>query len=124
MVIWMKWTYIMIIGLLLAGCTAQGSRTDISPEQLQGMLESEDVYLVDTHIPEQQHIAGTDAFIPYNEVLANLDQIPKDKKVVVYCRSGSMSAEASEQLAAEGYEVYNLLGGTNAWRSRGYEFER
>ena len=90
------------------------------------MLDSgELLFLVDVHIPEQQHIKGTDAFIPYNEIENNLDSLPdKNSKIVLYCRSGSMSIEASETLVKLGYKnVYNHLGGTNDWKLKGFEFE-
>lgn len=41
--------------------------------------------------------------------------LSKDKTIAVYCRSGKRSANAAEQLAAEGYKVVNLLGGIIAW---------
>jgi rhodanese-related sulfurtransferase len=53
------------------------------------MLDKKDFFLVDTHIPEQEHIEQTDAFIPYNEIENYLEKLPKDKdsKIVLYCRS-------------------------------------
>jgi rhodanese-related sulfurtransferase len=99
---------------------------DITASELKEMMSQEDIFLVDTHIPEQRHIKGTDEFIPFNEIEANLDKLPEDKnaKVVVYCRSGSMSAVASEKLVELGYtNVSNLLGGTIEWTKQGYEFE-
>ncbi len=37
-----------------------------------------------------------------------LERIPKDKPVVVYCRSGSRSARAARMLQAQGYKVFDL----------------
>lgn len=123
-----------IVGLL-SGCIDQSATTssvdekgytDITAPELKEMMSQEDIYLLDTHIPEQQHIKGTDEFVPFNEIEANLDKLPSDKdaRIVVYCRSGSMSAVASGKLVELGYtDVNNLLGGTNKWREQGYEFE-
>jgi rhodanese-related sulfurtransferase len=75
-------------------------------------------FVVDVHTPEQKHIEGTDAFIDYSQVKARLDEFPKDKntEILVYCRSGSMSAEASQVLSDAGYtNVKNLIGGVNAY---------
>lgn len=91
---------------------------NISPQELQHDLENKDFFLVDVHIPKQEHIEKTDDFIAYNEIEANLSKFPKDKneKIVVYCRSGSMSIEASQKLIDLGYKnVYNLEGGRNAY---------
>ena len=51
------------------------------------MLKEKDFVLIDTHIPEQNHIAGTDEFIPYDEILqsSKLQQI-KTRKIVLYCQ--------------------------------------
>lgn len=83
------------------------------------LIDQEEVFVLDVHIPEQNHIAGTDAFIPYNELASNLDQLPTDKTtpIAVYCRSGSMSRTASQELIDLGYtQVYDLVGGINAYK--------
>ena len=44
----------------------------------------------------------------------------KDAPIVLYCRSGSMSEQASRELIERGYtQVYDVPGGMNAWRSSG-----
>lgn len=91
---------------------------NISPQEFKHDLENKDFFLVDVHIPEQEHIEKTDAFIDHSKIEANLDKLPEDKnkKIVVYCRSGSMSLEASQKLIDLGYKnVYNLAGGRNAY---------
>lgn len=91
---------------------------NISPEIFKGMLAKKDFFLLDVHIPEQEHIAGTDSFIAYNEIDKNLSELPVDKNmpIVVYCRSGSMSKEASQKLIDLGYtNVSNLEGGRDAF---------
>ena len=67
---------------------------------------------------QEGHIKGallidvkTDSFMA-----AAREQLPKDKTVAVYCRSGRRSATAAEMLAAEGYQMVNLNGGIIAWR--------
>ncbi len=91
--------------------------SSITPEVFASMLQQKDFVLIDTHIPEQQHIEGTDAFIPYDTILESAE-LPTDKntKIVLYCRSGSMSRAAAYQLAEEGYSnVYDLVGGKIAY---------
>jgi rhodanese-related sulfurtransferase len=83
------------------------------------LADQQETFVLDVHIPEQNHIAGTDAFIPYSELESNLDQLPTDKNtpIAVYCRSGSMSREASQKLIDLGYtQVYDLVGGINAYK--------
>ncbi|OGK31397.1 hypothetical protein A3F29_01560 [Candidatus Roizmanbacteria bacterium RIFCSPHIGHO2_12_FULL_33_9] len=91
---------------------------ELNPFEFEKMINKPNTFLLDVHIPEQKHIDDTDAFIPYNEINKNLKKLPKDKKTVilVYCRSGAMSKEASDKLINLGYSnVYDLQGGLNAY---------
>ncbi len=100
-----------------------GSYTDVSAVGLAAMLENKDFSLINVHIPYAGEIEGTDLFIPYNEIEGNLDQLPADKdaRLVVYCRSGGMSAIAARTLVELGYtNVWNLDGGMIAWKQAGY----
>ncbi len=55
----------------------------------------------------------------------NLDTIPKDKKVIVYCGSGDRSAIAASFLLKNGFKnVQNLNGGINKWIREGYKIEK
>lgn len=99
------------------------SFTNISSTELSEMLTQKDFSLVDVHIPEQKHIPGSDAFIPFNEIDKITQEFPnKNEKIVLYCRSGSMSQTAADALVKKGYtNVINLSGGLNAWQSEGYD---
>lgn len=97
---------------------------DISVQQLAGMLEEQDLTLVNVHVPYEGEIPQTDLFIAYDEIAAHLAQLPgKDAAIVLYCRSGSMSTSAAKELVALGYtNVMEVDGGFNAWKAASYEF--
>lgn len=101
--------------------------TDISVTELQEMLKNKDFTFVNVHIPFEGNIAGTDVSIPYDQIEKHLDQLPADKdaRIVLYCRSGRMSAIAGEKLASLGYtNVMNFEGGMLAWEKAGLPIER
>ena len=101
----------------------QANYKNITSLELSTMLESKDFFFVNVHIPYEEEIEKTDAFIPYNEIETNLDKLPKDKnaKIVLYCKSGRMSKIAGEKLTSLGYKnVYNLIAGMHDWQSKGY----
>lgn len=121
----------MILSAIVIGCTSgptadqssAGSYANLSAKELKQMMEKKDFFLVDVHVPEQTHIGGTDLFVPFDQVEQNIDRFPadKNKKIVVYCRSGNMSKESSAKLVDLGYKrVYNLEGGVAAWNAAGY----
>ncbi len=100
-----------------------GSYTNVSATQLKAMLDKKDFAFVNVHIPYEGEIAKTDAFIPYNEIEKNLDKLPADKnaKIILYCRSGRMSAMAAEALVRQGYtNVWNMEGGMITWETLGF----
>ena len=135
----MRFAFIIfiIMSLIALGCTAkvENSNKDrialqnsnyknMTVDELNQQLKNKDFALVDVHIPEQKHINGTDAFIPYDDIENQLDKLPKDKdaKIVLYCRTGRMSEIAAEKLAERGYtNVYNVVGGIVEWVKKGYD---
>jgi rhodanese-related sulfurtransferase len=47
--------------------------------------------------------------------LAKVSNLDKSKDYFIFCRSGNRSAQACNIMAEQGYKVYNLKGGVNAW---------
>lgn len=103
-----------------------GEYTNVSVEELQTMFEDKDFVFVNVHIPFAGDIPNTDLSIPFDEIEQNLVQLPteKDEKILLYCRSGSMSSVAAKTLVSLGYtNVWNLDGGFNDWKAAGLPLE-
>ncbi len=55
--------------------------------------------------------------IPLGQVMQRLKEIPKDRDVLLICQSGNRSGNAAHALMQAGYtRIFNVSGGTNAWR--------
>ncbi len=95
----------------------------IDADKLMQEMMMKDFELINVHIPYGGEITGTDANIPYNKVADITAKYPdKEQTLVLYCRSGSMSAAASAELASLGYKnIIELKGGYNAWQRAGGE---
>jgi len=92
---------------------------NIDAPSLERLSKNEEpiVYL-DVRSPEeyrQGHIEGA-LLMPLDSLPTRYKELPRDKKIVVYCRSGRRSAQAISFLRSQGYEnVLNLSGGYVAW---------
>lgn len=92
---------------------------DITAQDLKAKFENnEDFFLLDVREPweiEVSKIEGSYS-IPLGELGPRLQEVPKNKCIVVYCASGGRSSVAMNALLANGYvSVYNLRGGIGAW---------
>ena len=78
-------------------------------------------FLLDVRRPNEEIICtipGTDLRVEHTQIVQHLDSIPKDRDVVVYCRSGIRSMSAIAALVANGWkfeQCWNLDGGILAW---------
>lgn len=72
------------------------------------------LFLLDVRTPEEYQAGHLEEgyLLPIAELPQRVNEIPHDKPIVVYCRSGARSQHALEYLKSIGYaEVYNLTGG-------------
>ena len=120
---------VMIALLLFAGCnsTANNKETDnntgykqISQDEAMEIMKSEEDYIIlDVRRPDEfseGHIQNA-VNLP-NETIGTdeIKELPeKDQLILVYCRSGNRSKQASEKLAALGYTNIKEFGGINTW---------
>jgi phage shock protein E len=131
------WKALIGLGLimtLIAGCGGAPTRvpTDppsapaavpqLDPAQFAAVLEGEQTFVLNVHVPDEGSIAGTDSTIPFDRLEARAAELPTDPAtpIAVYCRSGTMSAIAVGTLTELGYQdVTELRGGMIAWAESG-----
>ncbi|HRF49568.1 MAG TPA: rhodanese-like domain-containing protein [Anaerolineales bacterium] len=63
---------------------------------------------------EAGHIAGA-TLIPLGSLPGRLSELPKDREILVVCRSGARSMTATRHLLSAGFKAVNLRGGMLAW---------
>lgn len=111
-----------VVGRLPDADVRVHSYTEVRPEQVVKAVENGDVYVLDVrnsaewsegHIAQAHHVMlGT--------LAARLSEVPKDKTILVHCRSGARSAIAASILQAGGVmDVQNMLGGYDEWLRTG-----
>ena len=109
--------------LLLAGCGAQSEEStyrQVNAEEAATMMEEESGYIIlDVRTAQEyseKHIPGA-INIP-NETIGTEDipELPdKEQLILVYCRSGNRSKQASEKLVKLGYTNIVEFGGIHDW---------
>jgi rhodanese-related sulfurtransferase len=113
----------LMLAILCGSFSLAVAASNIDAQAAQRLLkERRDVYLLDVRTPgEYQQMRLADAhLIPIDQVTRRIDEIPKNRPVIIYCAVGSRSAQVFNFLARKGYqEVYNLDGGIYAWAQRG-----
>ena len=93
--------------------SSEESRNVILDDNYRFLDVRTDTEYSDGHIPNSIHIS-------FQEIQSRVSEIEtlKDKKIIVYCRSGVRSTRASKTLLKEGFDVLNLTGGIMSWKEQ------
>lgn len=117
---------LIIICFLLAGCgnVEQGKYQTITPDEVRTLTTDLNVAIVDVRTIQEYasgHIENA-MNIPLDKISTIEDTIQdKNKKIIVYCKTGVRSKEASEKLLKMGYtNVYDMKG-LDSWE---YELKK
>jgi sulfur-carrier protein adenylyltransferase/sulfurtransferase len=93
---------------------------DITPKDLKARLDAgEDIDILDVREGWEVNIVAlpNNKNIPMNDIPDEVENIAKDKPVVVMCHTGRRSEEVAYFLETEGFEnILNLVGGIAAWK--------
>ncbi len=113
--------YEVFCGVATNGAGAGGAVVELDAAEVVARLGSDrPPFLLDVREPWEWRVSNLEGrgavLIPLGSLNARLDEVPRDRPVVVYCRSGIRSLDAAERLSRAGAsEVYNLRGGILAW---------
>jgi len=108
--------------VIMAGMTAsniiRGEVKNILPDRVFELIDNPDYIVLDVRTPEEYefgHIKGA-VNIPVDELRNRLSELPKDKKIIVYCGVGFRSYHGCLILKANGFDCLNMSGGWTSWR--------
>jgi rhodanese-related sulfurtransferase len=116
----------------LAAWAVVGAETALAPLSQAAFLErvaagADQPYVLDVRTPDEfaaGHVPGA-VNIPHDQLAKRLAEVPKDRDVVLYCRSGRRAELAGEVLAGNGYSrLQHLEGDIVAWVDNGRPVEK
>lgn len=104
-------------------CQAPDSMESITTAELSNLLtDNHDALLIDVREPAEHAIASIPGarLIPLGELPEHLDELPKDREILIHCKAGGRSAKAVGLLLENGFSrVKNVSGGIDAWLAEG-----
>jgi rhodanese-related sulfurtransferase len=71
---------------------------------------------------DEYHVPNA-TLIPLDQLPNRLNEVPKDKAILVVCRSGNRSQEGRDILLSAGYNATSMTGGLKEWYAKGYPIE-
>ena len=94
----------------------------ITPTEAQKLLDDKQYVFLDVRTDSEHmkaHIPGS-KHVPLNTISENNKDLfeIKNKKIIVYCRSGNRSLTATKMLSTYGFEVENMSGGMMRWQGK------
>ena len=101
-----------------------GGDQGVSPKEAEGLLRCGAV-LLDVREPSEWQAGRAPGahHVPLGDLEGKLGALPRDRRVVVICRSGHRSAHATALLLRSGFDAVNLHGGMQAWADAGLPVE-
>ncbi|MBP2667763.1 MAG: sulfurtransferase [Firmicutes bacterium] len=111
----------MLLVGVLSGCAQNpaSAGVDVSVEEAQRLWQNKEAIIIDVRTPGEYrdgHIPGV-VNIPLDELEKRMNEVPKDKKVVLICRTGNRSAQGTQLLRSKGLQnVFNSTGGMSTWK--------
>jgi sulfur-carrier protein adenylyltransferase/sulfurtransferase len=91
---------------------------EITVQELEALRDAKaDFIVLDVRNPDEYQICNLNGLlIPLAELPQRLDELDKNKQIIIHCHAGGRSRRATEYLIQQGFsQVYNLKGGITAW---------
>lgn len=128
-------TFLLIVALVIFLILQMGGRgggenntslpRDISVSEAYSMYQN-GAYVLDVRRVDEwnEYHAPNTTLIPLDDLPSRLNEIPRDRQIVVVCRAGNRSQQGRDILLGAGFQqVTSMTGGLEEWRASGYPIE-
>ena len=122
---------VVVIAFLVFGSNPSENATNVAglPPEINTatgkQMFDEGAYMLDVRNPDEwvaYHVDGT-TLVPLPDLEARVNEVPRDREIIVICNSGNRSQVARDILLEAGFEnVTSIAGGIQGWMSAGYDF--
>ncbi len=118
---------LVIVMLIIGANSGSGNlAATISTQDAYALYQQGDTFFLDVREQDEwnEYHAPNTTLIPLGELASRVSEVPKDRPIVVVCRSGNRSDEGRDILKQAGFtNVTSMDGGLGTWRDLGYPIE-
>jgi rhodanese-related sulfurtransferase len=123
-------TVVLLVALVVfliaisAGKGGNNSAREVSVDKAYQMFQN-GVFVLDVSWPAEwdQYHAPNTTLIPLDQLYGRINELPKDRQILVVSRSQTSSQRARDLLIADGFNTVNMAGSLNDWYAKGYPIE-
>jgi phage shock protein E len=113
---------------LTASLCFAAAPVNVNSKEAKALIASKSkLVLLDVRTPEeyrQAHLRGA-MLIPLSELEKRMQEIPRERPLLVYCAVGARSLSAARLLSARGFkEVYQISDGLVSWYKNGFPIDK
>lgn len=115
---------VAFIVFLIAAAGGQSRNNSVNVDQAYLMYQS-GTFVLDVSWPaewDEYHIPNT-TLIPLDQLYDRINELPKDREILVVSRSAASSEQARDLLLSAGINAVSMAGSLNEWYAKGYTIE-
>lgn len=115
---------IYLIASSAGGGVSTAQAKEISVDEAYALYQA-GAFVLDVRTQEEwdEYHAPNTTLIPLDQLPNRLSELPRDREIVVVCRSGNRSQEGRDILLDAGFNATSMAGGLKEWYAKGYPIE-
>lgn len=120
--------FVALLVYLIASGSGSGTTSalarEVNVDEAYKMYQ-DGVFVLDVRTQEEwdEYHAPNTTLIPLDQLPARLSELPKDREILVVCRSGNRSQQGRDILLDAGFTATSMAGGLREWYAKGYPIE-